>query len=255
MTGDPGVIEPGFERAGPAPWSPPWGPAAWSRAVRSPLWTLPAGIAARSEPAAPFGCSSGDWYDAIRLPGDNIAVVVGDCVGSGSSAAPVMTRLRAACRAFLCTAGPARALTQLDAFAESVQGAMCATLCCAVIDQRSGTMTYSSAGHPPGIVVGPWPGPTLLNEGRGLPLATGNVPRVEASTVLAPGASLVLYTDGLVEQENRSIMSGIATAAAVLQAAAARDVDGLADRVMAQLRPGDGFTDDVTVLVYRRAAA
>jgi serine phosphatase RsbU (regulator of sigma subunit) len=210
--------------------------------------------AARSEPAAEFGHSSGDWYDVIRRPDDSIGIVVGDCVGCGSSAAPVTRRLRDVCRALLRTGEPARVLTELDAFAESVPGALCTTLCCAVIDRDLGTLTYSSAGHPPGIVVAPGTDPTLLNDGRGLPLAIGHLPRGQASTVLAPAATLVLYTDGLVEQDNRSIMSGIATAASVLCGAAALDVDGLADRVMTNLRPGDGFTDDVTVLVYRRDA-
>lgn len=92
---------------------------------------------------------AGDWYDLVDLPGDRIAVAVGDVVGHGLYAAGVMGQLRSALTAAsLVPEGPARALEVLGLYARTVDGAENATVATAFVDWEKHTITYSSAGHP-----------------------------------------------------------------------------------------------------------
>ena len=114
-------------------------------------------------------------------------------------------------------ARPAHVLSALDRFAALVPGAAVSTVFCAVIDPRDGTLRYSSAGHPPAIVVGPDGAARFLEAAGSLPLAVDDDrDRPEADVVLAPGSTLLLYTDGLIERRDRDLDDGMARAAAVL---------------------------------------
>ncbi len=137
------------------------------------------------------------------LPGQLTGVAAGDCVGRGLSAAAVMGQLRSAGQAVLLRApGPAEALTDLDTFASRIPGAECTTVFCAIIDPATGTVTYSCAGHPPPILATAAGECRLLDQAQSLPL--GMLPagwqRSQATVTLPPGATLMLYTDGLVER-------------------------------------------------------
>ena len=219
---------------------------------------LPHGFAARYTPAVPPLEVGGDWYDVVPLPGQRIGIVVGDCVGRGLPAAAVMGQLRSASQAVLLRAsGPAEALSDLDTFASRIPGAECTTVFCAIIDPAAGTVTYSCAGHPPPILVTASGEHELLEQALSLPL--GMLPadwrRGQATATLPPGATLLLYTDGLVERRNQSLDKGI-EAAAVTTAQRARDhPDQVADHVMSTMTPAAGYDDDVAVLIYRHPPA
>ena len=144
---------------------------ALQRAILGPS-RLPAGFAVRYEPATRPLEVGGDWYDIVELPDGRIGIMVGDCVGHDLSAATVMGQLRSACRALLLQdASASQALTAMDRFASFVPGAECATVFCGILDPATGQLTYSSAAHPPGIVVQPEGRIVLLEGGRSLPLA------------------------------------------------------------------------------------
>jgi anti-sigma regulatory factor (Ser/Thr protein kinase) len=123
---------------------------------------------------------------------------------------------------------------------------------CGILDQATGVLSYSSAGHPPAILVHPDGDTELLEDGRFVPLSVvpGAV-RPEARTLVPLGATLLLYTDGLVERRWQSIDIGIDAAAQVLRFGQDVGVLALADQVMGGLAPEDGFDDDVAVLLYR----
>ena len=141
------------------------------RAILGPS-RLPTGFAVRYEPATRPLEVGGDWYDIVELPDGRIGIMVGDCVGHDLSAATVMGQLRSACRALLLQdASASQALTAMDRFASFVPGAECATVFCGILDPGTGQLTYSSAAHPPGIVVHPDGRFVLLDGGRSLPLA------------------------------------------------------------------------------------
>ena len=219
---------------------------------------LPHGFAARYTPAVPPLEVGGDWYDVNRLPGERIGVVVGDCVGRGLPAAAIMGQLRSASQAVLLRApGPAEALADLDTFASRIPGAECTSVFCAIIDPAAGTVTYSCAGHPPPILVTAAGQYRLLDQGRSLPLAMlpAGWRRSQATATLPPGATLMLYTDGLVERRNQPLDKGI-DAAAITMADHARDhPDQAADAVMSAMTPAAGYEDDVAILIYRHPPA
>ncbi len=215
---------------------------------------LPHGFAVRYVPAVAPLEVGGDWYDVVPVPGQRIGVLVGDCVGRGLSAAAVMGQLRSAGQAVLLRAsGPAEALTDLDTFASRIPAAMCTSVFCAIIDPAAATVTYSSAGHPPPILAAPDGGWSLLDQAQSPPLAVlpDGALRKQASAALPAGATLMLYTDGLVERRRVSLDDGISAAAGLLAAHSAQHPDTVADQVMSGMMPPAGFEDDVAELIYR----
>ncbi|WP_225638810.1 SpoIIE family protein phosphatase [Streptomyces solaniscabiei] len=228
---------------------------ALQRAILGPS-NLPDGFAVRYEPATQPLEVGGDWYDTVRLHDGRIGIVVGDCVGRGLEAATVMGQLRSACRALLLQdASPAQTLMALDRFAAGIPGAMCTTVFCGVLDPDTGHLTYSSAGHPPGILTHPDGTTLLLDEGRSVPLAVRpGRHRPEGSCTVPARATLLLYTDGLVERRRRPLTAGIDQASEAVQAGRNATVDDLATQVMTRLAPTNGYDDDVALLLYRHPA-
>ncbi|WP_163803022.1 SpoIIE family protein phosphatase [Mycolicibacterium anyangense] len=217
---------------------------------------LPAGFAVRYQPASRPLQVGGDWYDVVDLEDGRIALVVGDCVGHDLSAATVMGQLRSACRALLLEkSSPAATLAGLDRFAARLPGAQCTTAFCAVLDPESGELTYSSAGHPPPIMVDIDGSTTLLEGGHSISL--GIRPqrvRPQAQVTVPAQATLLLYTDGLVERRRRSLDDGITDAAALIRDDSSLELDSLADAIMSKLAPPGGYQDDVALLLYRHPA-
>jgi serine phosphatase RsbU (regulator of sigma subunit) len=223
------------------------------RAVLGPT-VLPEGFAVHYEPASGTLEVGGDWYDVVDLPDGRYGVVVGDVVGRGLPAAAVMGQLRSAVRALLLEShSPAHVLGALDRFAELVPGASCSTVFCAVVDPVAGTLRYSSAGHVPAIVVVADGSSRFLTAAGSLPLAVvADLVRPECDVVLAPGSTLLLYTDGLVERRDEDLDEGMARAAAALREGRHLPPEELAGVLTDQLLD-DAPDDDVAFLVYRRA--
>ncbi|MFF0633451.1 SpoIIE family protein phosphatase [Nocardia sp. NPDC004151] len=223
------------------------------RAMLGPI-ELPPRFSVHYEPALPPLEIGGDWYDVVRLEDGAIGVVVGDCVGRGLSAAVVMGQLRTAARALLLRgAGPAQLLAELDTVAARIPGAMCTTVCAAILDPVRGLVRYSNAGHMPPVLAEPGKQGRLLEGGRAFPLATFDIPRrPEATTAMAPGATLVLFTDGLVEQRGVDIDDRFVELADELSRVAVQLPREVADSVLSRLRPTGGYDDDVAMVVYRQ---
>jgi anti-sigma regulatory factor (Ser/Thr protein kinase) len=228
---------------------------ALQRAILGPA-QLPAGFSARYEPATRPLEVGGDWHDVVQLPDSRIAIVVGDCVGHDLGAATVMGQLRSACRALLLQdASPGRVLAAMDRFAASIPGAEFTTMFCAVLDPATGLLSYSAAGHPPGIVARPGGGIDLVEGGRSFPLATRlDADRPEARYVLPPRSTLLLYTDGLVERRGRSLTDGITEAGSAVVSGGEGSLEDLATQLMTRLAPLGGYGDDVAIVLYRHPA-
>ncbi|WP_188112961.1 SpoIIE family protein phosphatase [Mycobacterium simiae] len=230
---------------------------ALQQAILGPT-ALPHGFAVRYTPAEEPLKVGGDWYDVIALGDDHVGVVVGDCVGHGLAAAAVMGQLRSAARALLLSkSGPATVLEGLDRFARAVPDAYCTTVFCAVIDRAAAVIRYSSAGHPPPIVVTADGQRQLLDDARSLPLAVASrgIARTESRAVLPAGSTLLLYTDGLIERREDSLDSGIDRAITALIGYRRLHPDEIGERLMADLAPPAGYDDDVAVLLYRHPPA
>ncbi|MGV0791976.1 SpoIIE family protein phosphatase [Mycolicibacterium sp. XJ1819] len=222
------------------------------RSMRPPR-TMPAGFAVRYEPAVAPLEIGGDFYDVLPVGEHRIGVVVGDCVGRGLSAAAVMGQLRASTRALLLTGvEPARLLEQLDAVAEYIPEAFCTTVIVALVDTRAQTVCYSSAGHVPPVLVTESAGRELLTDGHSVPLAVQrDEPRPQAERPLAPGSTLLLYTDGLVERRDRAIDDQISRVADLVTATVDLPIEAALDEVLGRLAPEGGFDDDVAAVLYR----
>ncbi|RSS58689.1 PP2C family protein-serine/threonine phosphatase [Streptomyces sp. WAC01280] len=196
----------------------------------------------------------GDWYDLVDLPGDRMAVAVGDVVGHGLAAACVMGQLRSALSAATLVAdGPAQALDALGLYARSVEGAESTTAATAHIDWNTHTLTYSSAGHPPPALLDPDGGVTFLDQATDPPLGARpeHVPRPQATAAFTEGTTLVMYTDGLIERRAEDIYDGLARLADSLTRRRKSDPEALADALLADLLPTGGNTDDTALVIIR----
>ncbi|TPQ15630.1 PP2C family protein-serine/threonine phosphatase [Streptomyces sporangiiformans] len=212
------------------------------------------GAAVRYRPAAGSLNVCGDWYDMIDLPGDRIAVAVGDVVGHGLSAACVMGQLRSALSAAARVAeGPAQALDVLGLYARSVEGAESTTVVKSFIDWDRHTITYSSAGHPPPALLHADGTVVFLNQATDPPLGARpkHIPRPQAQVSFTEGATLVLYTDGLIERRDEDIDTGLARLAGTLTRHRQDDPESLADTLLGDLLPASGDTDDTALVVIR----
>ncbi|SHN21990.1 PP2C family protein-serine/threonine phosphatase [Actinacidiphila paucisporea] len=210
--------------------------------------------AVRYQPAISALNVCGDWYDLVDLPGDRIAVAVGDVVGHGLAAACVMGQLRSALSAASrTTAGPAEALNVLGLYARSVEGAESSTVVNAFIDWPSRTLTYSNAGHPPAALLRPDGTVEFLDQATDPPLGARpqHQPGPQATVGFTVGSTLVLYTDGLIERRHEDIDVGLARLAATLHRYPLYDPEALADLLLSELSPPTGATDDTALVVLR----
>jgi anti-anti-sigma factor len=209
-------------------------------------------IAARYLVAGQEQAAGGDWFDAIPLNGGAVALVVGDVVGHGLSASAAMGQLRAVLAELLAAEDDlGQVLRRTDAFAARMPSLRAATLVLMVLDPVAGTLRYTTCGHPPPLVIGV-DGRARYLEGTGTgPLGTGSPP-VLASSALAPGELVLLYSDGLVERPDRTIAEGMGELAVVAADAAANGADrGAAERVCqlsVEVLTRTGHTDDITAL-------
>ncbi|MGW2936921.1 PP2C family protein-serine/threonine phosphatase [Streptomyces sp. NPDC001156] len=217
-----------------------------------PVGRHPAAV--RYRPAAEALNVAGDWYDLVDLPGDRIAVAVGDVVGHGLPAAGVMGQLRSALSAACLVAeGPARALDVLGLYARTIDGAENTTVATTFIDWDTRTITYSSAGHPPPALLHRDGTVEFLDQATDPPLGARpeHVPRIQAVAAFHEGAVLVLYTDGLIERRREDIDAGLARLADSLTRHRAADPETLADAVLSDLLPPGDATDDTALVIVR----
>ena len=214
-------------------------------------------IAARYLVAGQEQAAGGDWFDAIPLDGGAVALVVGDVVGHGLAASAAMGQLRAVLAELLAAEDDlGQVLRRTDAFAARMPSLRAATLVLVVLDPVAGTLRYTTCGHPPPLVIGV-DGKARYLEGTGTgPLGTGSAP-VLASSALAPGELVLLYSDGLVERPDRTIAEGMGELAVVAADAAANRPNGhgadpdAAERVCqlsVEVLTRTGHTDDITAL-------
>jgi PAS domain S-box-containing protein len=221
------------------------------RAMLPPTRPLP-GFAVRYEPAVRPLEIGGDWYDVLPVGEHRIGIIVGDCVGRGLAAAAVMGQLRSSARAlFLTGAAPGRLLEELDSVAELIPDAYCATALVAILDTRTGVLQYSSAGHMPAVLATPDAPPVMLVDAASVPLAVRGGARPQARITLPPHATLMLFTDGLVERRDVHIDAGLTRVAAVVGRTLGLPAESVSDTVLREMAPPQGYDDDVAIVVYR----
>ncbi|MEU6320417.1 SpoIIE family protein phosphatase [Streptomyces sp. NPDC047009] len=211
-------------------------------------------VAVRYLPATTSLNVCGDWYDLVDLPPDRYSVAVGDVVGHGLHAAAVMGMLRSALSAAIrALPSPAQALEILGLYARSIECATAATAVKVLIDPRTRLIIYSSAGHPPPVLLRRDGTCELLDQATDPPLGARphHVPRPQASMTYTRGDTLVLYTDGLIERRDEDIDTGLARLTDALAQDTTLAPDQLADTLLARLGVANGASDDIALVVIR----
>jgi GAF domain-containing protein len=188
----------------------------------------------------------GDWYDAFQLPGGAMGVAIGDVVGHGIEAGVEAVRLRNALRgAVLAGHNPAETVLALNAHAAAQPGARASTMVYLELDAPARRLRWASAGHLPGVIAEGGRGEWLEMPG-GPPLGVAEADTwPSGERELAPGARIVLFTDGLIERRTEPLDAGIDRVAAI--AARAPDLEALCEDALRQA-PSPRF-DDLALIV------
>ncbi|WP_148572038.1 SpoIIE family protein phosphatase [Nocardioides caldifontis] len=220
-------------------------------------------IEVRYRPAAQVAQVGGDWYDAFLQEGGATVVVIGDVVGHDTAAAAAMGQVRNLVRAIAVHSGdsPAEVLVGTDRAMQTLLMDTTATAIVARLEQtdeeRERLVTrvrWSNAGHPPPLALHP-DGSVAELAATESDLLLGLDPgtrRVESVVTLDRGATLLFFTDGLVERRGQGIDVGTATLRDTLADLATRDLTlgELCDEVLARMFP-ERADDDVALVGVR----
>lgn len=215
-------------------------------------------LGARYSAAGEANEVGGDFYDVFEVDADTWGVCIGDVCGKGPAAAAVTGIAREVLQ-LLTRQGlpPTEALARLNEtlLALEDRGRFCTAVLGTVARTEEGlAIRYSTAGHPPPLLVRADGTARLVGNGGTLLGVTPELELADDSIMLAPGESLVLYTDGITERRSRGAFFGEANLIAAAIAAEGADAQGIADSVeaaAARFGLGTAVRDDVAVLVIK----
>lgn len=216
-------------------------------------------IAARYLPAAQEAQVGGDWYDAFLGTDGSTQLVVGDVAGHDRDAAAAMAQVRNVLRGIAHTlaAPPALVLSALDRAMSDLDIDVLATAVLARIEQTEGdaarsqrVLRWSSAGHPPPLLISPDGTTRLLETDSDVLLGLDPAAsRADYEHIVDSGVTVLLYTDGLVERRGASIDDGLEWLQRVVAEHAALPLEELCDAVLTEL--SGPVEDDVVLLAVR----
>lgn len=208
---------------------------------------------------------SGDLYDFFGVSDGRLAFFLGDVSGKGMPAALFMVAVRTLCRHLASEAGsPAETLRKLNAALAAVNpSAMFVTLAHGLYDPRTGEIVFASGGHPLPLLRRPDGRVEELAfpTGRLLGYAEGNLGLADTRLFLAPGETLILYTDGFTEacapdgetmfevERLQQVLGGPRITALPLEACAVE-----AKAAVEHFTGSTEQQDDMTLLLLRRVA-
>jgi PAS domain S-box-containing protein len=211
-------------------------------------------VAVRYLPATDGVHVGGDWYDVFPLGRDRVALAIGDVAGHSIGSASIMGQIRSLVRGYtLDHLAPAEVLRRTNAAVCQLLPDAAATAFYAVLDLSTGDLAYANAGHPP----------ALLDNGEGhigyLDRALGAMLGASADTdyaashgSLPPGARLLLYTDGLIEDRQRDISEGFNALARAMRPSRTQTAERTCQLVQTALLGPGARADDVCILAIRR---
>jgi hypothetical protein len=203
----------------------------------------------------------GDWFDVFSLSGGRIGFAVGDVMGHDLAAAAAMSQVRAALRAYAIDGdGPESVLNQLDRLVTTFDLAQLVTVVYGVIEapgaDGSRIVRYANAGHLPPMVRGPDGDVRVVDDGASVLIgAPSDLTHGQAERLLESGSTLVLYTDGLVEQRGESLEVALdQLAATFVNLPMPADAETICDRLLATAMDGSRH-DDIAILAIQITAA
>jgi serine phosphatase RsbU (regulator of sigma subunit) len=210
-------------------------------------------LASRYLPASKTAQVGGDWYDAIPLPGNRVALIVGDVMGHSMTSAAIMGQLRTIVQTLAgLDLPPDEVLHHLDEQAQRLGSDHIATCLYAIYDPISHRLLMANAGHPPAVLLHGDGRAEVLGIPPGAPIGVGGVVFESVEMAAPTGATLVLYTDGLVESRETDIGSGVEALRVRLQGSSRglTSLEVLCDHVLGTLTPG-ARDDDIALLTAR----
>ncbi len=208
-------------------------------------------VAARYRPAAVGVEVGGDWYDVVPIDEHLVALVVGDVEGHDLGAARIMSRLRHTLGLLLLEErAPGKAMQRLNRVSLTGVGGRLATALVGVLDIRTGSIAFSSAGHP---------SPVRVESGQavelpvppGPPLGVQHCEYKDHEFRLDLGC-LVMFTDGLVERRGSLLDERFSLLESSLRASPSDEPSRVADFVIDAMTSGARSSDDIVVLTARR---
>jgi len=212
-------------------------------------------LASRYLPASKTAQVGGDWYDAIPLPGNRVALVVGDVMGHSMTSAAIMGQLRTIVQTLAgLNLPPDEVLHHLDEQAQRLGSDHIATCLYAIYDPISHRLLMANAGHPPAVLLHQDGRAEVLRVPPGAPIGVGGVGFESVEMPAPTAATLLLYTDGLVESRDTDVGTGVealrSRLAATAHELASRTLEALCDHVLGTLGPGTR-DDDIALLTAR----
>jgi serine phosphatase RsbU (regulator of sigma subunit) len=192
----------------------------------------------------------GDWYDVIPVDDTHFVFVLGDVSGRGVVAATIMARLHFAIRAYVMQGdAPDEILVKLGRLLSIERDKSFATILCAYVDVTGHTITLVNAGHPPLLMLNGRTG-DYVRSTVFPPVGVSNSTEYRATTFDVPeGATVVAFTDGLVERRGETIDTGLERLRA-LTSEVSLPLDSLLTKVLTEATT-DGYHDDTAILAVR----
>ncbi|MEV0783940.1 GAF domain-containing SpoIIE family protein phosphatase [Streptomyces sp. NPDC050423] len=229
------------------------------RLQRSLLPPLPVSapyeVTARYVPAPTAAEVGGDWYDYFPLPDRASALIIGDVIGHDVQAAVSMSQLRNMLRALACDRRepPSEIMHRLDLITEALYPTYMASCIYARLESTATNhwrLHFSNAGHPPPLLVEHDGDTRYLDDSHGLLLGVDTTQeRPDCEALLPPAATLLLYTDGLIERPGESVGQRLRRLREGAAALAREPLDAFCDEVLADF--GSGSSDDIALLAVR----
>ncbi len=192
----------------------------------------------------------GDWYDIIAVRAGVVAVVIGDVAGHNATAAATMGQVRNVIRAYATEQHrPADVLRHTNHLLRAMQVNTMVTCCYLELDLEQGTVTAALAGHPAPVSRDPAGTARIVALRRGVALGVARDTTYPETTVpMPPGTTLLLYTDGLIEDRHHPIDQGMHELCTAVGAATSDDPDTILDHVLAGDVGPSPRTDDVALV-------
>ncbi len=208
-----------------------------------------AGVAmsVRYIPASDQAEVGGDFYEALTWQ-DKLLVAIGDVQGHSLHAATVMGELRHALRAFASEGHPPLDITGLvNGVLQRYHPGIIATLCLALLDPRTGDLELVNCGHIPALIVAA--GEARYADQGGLMLGLPFDDPYQQQAVLPPGGTLLLLTDGLIEERTVFLDDNMEKLRLAAAAASQEPIEAFTNRLMSLFGPRE---DDVAMIAIRR---
>jgi serine phosphatase RsbU (regulator of sigma subunit) len=201
-------------------------------------------------PAQAGGDVGGDWYDVVPLADGRALLVIGDVSGHGVEAATTMALVRHATLAYVSDESrPGAILAKLSDFVRSRTGDYFATVLCALIDVEGHSVTFASAGHLAPLVVNGH-GARFVQLQADAPIGFPHTGPLRETTVAMPAlATLVAFTDGLVERPGEVLDQGLERMRQAAAGTALQDDQLLAS--LAQKLTSETHRDDTALVSIR----